>query len=261
MAPSTIMAISQLPENEKREIFARLIPDELQERFHLSPYFVDREGNDLLRLDCPPGSSSVELALFHEAGFPDPVLYGEMADTVTGHFHILLYVLNNPYSPRYDVDRLPDGTPTQFGTEYRNMKAELAALQAGLAPGQIRCGLRMLSHAVNSFESFLQSLYHDLYYVEPLYYHNAVNFERYGLAYQKGRRMMERIDSGFAPGGELRARLDGSNPFRMPEAADSIRLRSWAIHDGILDETFTNITMYKEINEHAGITTCTGCTW
>ncbi len=59
--------------------------------------------------------------------------------------------------------------------------------------------------------------------------------------------MMERIDSGFAPGGELRARLDGSNPFRMPEAADSIRLRSWAIHDGILDETFTNITMYKEI--------------
>ena len=261
MTPSTIMAISQLPKQEKREIFTRLIPRDLFERFHLNPYLVDRAGNDLLSLKCPPGSSTVELALYHEAGFPDPILYGEMTDTVTGQFHILLYVLNDPYSPRFDVDRLPDGTPTNFGTEHRNLEAELAAMQAGLAPGQIRCGLRMLSNAVESFESFLESIHHDLYYVEPLYYHNAVNFERYGLAYQKGRALMERIDAGFKPGGELFVRLDGSTPFRRPEAANSIRLRSWAIHDGLLGKPFTDLTMYKEIHKHAGIKTCTGCTW
>lgn len=261
MTPSTIMAISQLPENEKREIFTRLIPEDLQERFDLSPYFVDKAGNDLVELYCPPGSSSAELALYHQAGFPDPILYGEMADTMTGHFHILLYVLNDPYSPRFDVDRLPNGTPTNFGTEHRNIEAELAAMNAGLAPGQIRFGLRLLSTAVESFESFLSSLEHELYFVEPLYYHNAVNFERYGLAYQKGRRRMEAINEGFKPGGAYRARLDGSNPFRMPEAADSIRLRSWAIHDGIMGEPYTDITMYKEIHKHAGVKTCTGCTW
>ena len=67
---------------------------------------------------------------------------------------------------------------------------------------------------------------------------------------------MERIERGFAPDGDLRARLDGSTPFRRPEAVHSVRLRSWAIHDGILGEPFTGVTMYKRIGEHAGVHTC-----
>ncbi len=147
---------------------------------------------------------------------------------------------------------------TRFGTLKRNLDAETAALQAGLAPGQIRRGLRLLSQAIATFEQFISSLGHDLYFVEPLYYHNAVIFERYGFAYQVGRRLMERIEAGFAPGGDLRPRLDGSTPFRTPAAAHSIRLRSWAIHDGILGEPFTNVTMYKRVGKTAGVSTCPG---
>jgi acetoin utilization protein AcuC len=100
-----------------------------------------------------------------------------------------------------------------------------------------------------------------MYFVEPLYYHNAVIFERYGFTYQMGRRLMERIEAGFAPNGDLHPRLDGLSPFRQPAAEDSIRLRSWAIHDGLLGEPFTNVTMYKRVGKSAGISTCPSCHW
>ena len=134
-------------------------------------------------------------------------------------------------------------------------------MQAGLSPGQIRRGPGMLSAATKTFEKFVESLGHDLYFTEPLYYHNAIIFERLGFSYQLGRRRMEKIQQGFSPGGNLLPLLDGSTPFRIPEAANSIRLRSWAIHDGIFGEPFTNFTMYKRIGKHAGISTSSDCEW
>jgi hypothetical protein len=74
---------------------------------------------------------------------------------------------------------------------------------------------------------------------------------------------MNSIHSGFQPGGDLLAQLDGSNPFRQPDTARfaSIRRRSWAIHDGILGEPFTNVTMYKQVGKSAGINTAPDCVW
>jgi hypothetical protein len=261
MPPTTISGINQLNLPQKWEIYSRLIPPELIQHLKIDPKLTDEYGNELLSIKASSTSHSVELALRHQADFPDPVLYGHLTDTMNGQIHILLYILNDPNSPRFDVDRLPDGRPTVFGTKLRNLEAEEAAMRAGLAPGQIRRGLRMLPAAVSSFEHFLVSLKHDLYFAEPLYYHNALIFERYGFNYQKGRRLMEHIQAGFSPGGHLLSTLDGSSPFRQPEAADSIRLRSWAIHDGILGEPFTEVTMYKSVGKKAGVNTCTGCSW
>ena len=258
---STIGGINQLPAYEKRTIYARTIPPELTQKYKISPYLVDKEGHDLLRLDCPAGKTSAEIWLYHQFEFPDPVLYGQITDTVNGQIHILFYVLNDPFAERFDIDRLPDGTLTQLGTRHRNIEAEIAAMQAGLSPGQIRRGPHLLRSAMDSFETFIQSINHDLHFAEPLFYHNAVIFERYGFDYQQGRRRMERIQRGFAPGGDLLNLLDGSNPFRQPEAAESIRLRSWAIHDGILGESFQNVTMYKRVGKHANISTCPECRW
>ena len=132
------------------------------------------------------------------------------------------------------------------------------ALGAGLAPSQVRRGLCLPRPVMIPFEEFIGCLGHDMYCVEPLYYHNAVLFERYGFAYQLGKRRMEEIEDGFRKGGELSPRLDGSNPFRSSRAMNSIRLRSWAIHDGILCEPFTNMTMYKCVGKSAGINTTLG---
>lgn len=258
MQQSTIGSINKLPEEEKRAIYARYIPKELVQRFSL-PELTKHK--DLLQFRFAEGSSDVEMRLYHQPGFEDPVLYAHLADTLNGQIHVLLYILNDPTSPRFNVDRMPDGSPTRFGTLKRNLEAEQSAMEHGLAPGQVRRGLRLLQPATAAFEDFVTSLGHDMYFVEPLYYHNAVIFERYGFSYQVGKRKMEEIHRGFQPGGDLSNMLVDSNPFRSPLAANSIRLRSWAIHDGILGEPFTDVTMYKRVGKSANISTTPGCQW
>jgi len=258
MTVSTIGGINKLPELEKRTIYSRYIPQELIQRFNLPDLTINKE---LLRFRFAEGSSDVQMMLYHQADFPDPILYAHLADNLNGQIHILLYILNDPDSPRFDVDRMPDGSPTQFGIRIRNIKAEEAALQANLSPGQIRHGLHVFQPAMGVFEDFITSLGHEIYYVEPLYYHNAIIFERHGFSYQMGRRQMERINSDFQLGGEFSQQLDNSNPFRSSSAGESIRLRSWAIHDGILGEPFTNVTMYKKVGKSAEINTALNCGW
>src|SRR5690349_15840189 len=242
MHPSTIGGINKLSEPEKRAIYARYIPKELIQKFDLPALATNK---DLMQFRFAEGSSDVEMRLYHQVGFPDPVLYAHLTDTLNGQIHVLLYILNDPNGPSFDVDRMPDGSPTRFGTLKRNLEAEQAALGSELSPGQVRRGLRLLQPATTAFEDFITGLGHDIYFVEPLYYHNAVIFERYGFAYQMGKRRMEAIHAGFQEGGDLHKALDGSNPFRSPHASNSIRLRSWAIHDGVLGEPFTDVTMYK----------------
>lgn len=258
MTPSTIGGVNRLPENEKREIYARYIPRDMIQKFNL-PDLV--RNSDLLKFRYAAGSSDVEMMLYHKAGFPDPILYGHLTDTMNGQIHVLLYILNDPDSPRFDVDRMPDGSSTRFGIRTRNIEVEVSAMQAGLAPGQVRRGLHLFKQAMSAFEEFVVSLGHDMYFAEPLYYHNAIIFERHGFSYQMGRRRMEGINRGFMEGGGLSQKLDGSNPFRSPNAGNSIRLRSWAIHDGIMGEPFTNVTMYKYVGKFAGINTVPGCEW
>jgi len=260
MPPSTLGGINLLPEPEKRAIYSRYIPSALLQKYNIPP-LTSAAGYNLMQFRFAPGSTDVEMRLFHQMDFPDPILYVHLTDTLNGQIHILLYILNNPNSPRYDIDKMPDGSPTKFGTLQRNLQAEQNAYAANMAPGQVRRGSRMLGQAIETFETFITALGHTVYFVEPLYYHNAVIFERYGFSYQVGRRLMNSIHTGFQPGGDLLTQLDGSTPFRPKEAANSIRKRSWAIHDGILGEPFTNVTMYKKVGTSAGITTTPDCVW
>lgn len=72
---------------------------------------------------------------------------------------------------------------------------------------------------------------------------------------------MERIQQGFQPNGEYFQRLDGSTPFRMPGAEKTVRGRSWAIHDGILGEPFTDYHMYKHVGQDGGVSTFPNYVW
>src|SRR5687768_17948416 len=157
MQPSTLGGINKLNEDEKRAIYARYISKELIQKFDLPNLMEDRE---LLQFHFEPGSSNVEMRLYHRAGFADPILYAHLTDTLNGQIHVLLYILNDPDSPRFDVDRMPDGSTTKFGTLKRNIEAEKAALQAGLAPGQVQRGSRLFRPAMAAFEEFIVSLGH-----------------------------------------------------------------------------------------------------
>ncbi|MGD8634290.1 MAG: hypothetical protein PVF85_12010 [Anaerolineales bacterium] len=259
--PHSIASVNLLPDEEKVAIYQRFIPDALMERFQIPDDFRDRNDNVLLTIKCREGTTDVVLDLRHEFGAEDPLLFAHLADTVNGQIHVLLYIVNNPDSPRFDVDRMPDGSPTKFGIFKRNLAAEQKAMEAGLAPGQVRSGLRLLEDAIASFELFVSSLGHHIYFNEPLYYHNAIIFERYGFRYQQGRRLMQTIHEGFQTGGELNRQLDGSTPFRKPGFADSIRGRSWALHDGVMQRPYTDVTMYKVIGEKADTTTFPDAKW
>lgn len=258
----SVSGLNNLPESERLDYARLLIPPALFERYGINPQtFCDSQGRLLLTWAGAPGAISVELSLYHQHGAPDPLMYFHLADTISQQIHVLLAVINDPAGPRFDVDRMPDGSKTHFGVFKRNVEAEIGAMRAGLAPGQIRRGLRMLATATESFESFIKTLGHEMYFVEPLFYHNAVNFERNGFAYQQGRRWMQSLNTRFSDGRDLLLRLDGSTPFRQPQAARSIRGRSWAIHDNILGEPYTGVTMYKRIGQSAGLSTFPDGVW
>lgn len=256
----SIAGINRLPKEEKREIFTRLIPQVVFDKFQLNKSLIDSKGNDLFYISGETDSQDLVLAIFHEYGFQDPILYCHLADTLTGQIEVMLYVLNNPNFSRFDVDKMPDGSPTKFGTEKRNLEAERAAMAAGLFPGQIRKGLNILREAVDAFEELIEDLQQTMYFIQPLYYHNAIIFERYGYSYQSGRKRMEAIHKMFTEDEELITKLDGSD-FRNPKARESIFYRSWAIHDGILDEPFDYIKMYKVLGKKAKINTAPGIGW
>ena len=260
--PHSIAAINQLPPSERDRFYAGFIPPVLLDRFGIDPQTcTDATGSRLLTVTVQLDGAVVAVDLRHHASAPDPLLYAQLSDTPNGQVHVMLYVVNDPASPRFETDRMSDGSPTQFGVLGRNLPAEEAAFAAGLAPGQVRRGLRILPHSISAFEDFIQRLGKDLFFAEPLSYHNAVVFERYGFAYQQGRRWMESIDNRFRKDGDLLRRLDGSNLFRHPQAGQSILGRSWAIHDGILGEPFTGVHMYKIVGKHAGVDTFPGGAW
>jgi hypothetical protein len=258
----SIAGLNALSEAERLAYLRVMFPADLLQRFQIDPVnLTDASGRSLIRWVGDPGQSSVEISLLPVYEAVDPLLYFHLTDTVTRQVHILLAVANDPDSPRFDVDRMPDGSKTHFGVFKRNLEAESAAFNAGLTPGQIHRGLRVLRPMMEAFESFIVELGHDMYFVEPLQYHNAISFERYGFAYQQGRRWMQSLNTRFSEGGDLLAKLDGSTPFRQPSAAKSIRGRSWAIHDGLLGEPYTGVTMYKRVGVHAGVETFPGAIW
>jgi hypothetical protein len=251
--------INGLPEEEKGKLYRQLLPASLLQAWGIDPEtLADSQGNCLVCFACPEGSRRVEIEVRPEPGFPDPLLYLELIDTPLNQIEVLLFVVNDPHSERFGTDRDWQGERTKFGTYKRNIPEEIRALEAGLAPGQVRCGLRQTRVLVPLFEDFVRRLGHDYYLMEPLAYHSAILFERLGCNYVQGRRKMEWIDQSFQPGGSLHAALDASNPFRQPEAWRTVRGRSWAIHDGILGEPWHGIRMYKQVGKHAGVDTFHG---
>ena len=134
-------------------------------------------------------------------------------------------------------------------------------MEAGLAPAQGHRGLGATRRLTPILEQFVAALHHDAFYIQPLAYHNAILFERLGFAYMLGLGRMEWIHKEFGAVGLLHQRLDGSTPFRRPGAERSVRGRSWAIHDGILNEPYSGVKMYKRVGIHAGVVTFPNAAW
>jgi hypothetical protein len=255
----SLYQINALAEPVKLGLYRYLLPAQLLADYGIDPdTLCNAQGVPLVTFTCPPGSHVVEVDVRPEPDFEDPLLYLELRDTRLNQIEVMLFVVNDPESERFATDCDWHGQRTEFGVLRRNIPEEIRAMEAGLAPGQVRQGLRQSRVQIPLFEEFVQKLGHDYYLMEPLSYHNALLFERLGCNYVQGLRKMEWIHGAMQPGGGLHDAFDGSTPFRQPNAWRTIRGRSWAIHDGILGDPWHGVRMYKRVGRHAGVDTFPG---
>jgi hypothetical protein len=239
--------INRLEPPEKEAIYRSLLPERLTRLLH------DNGGS--VEVIAPAGLRLARI----EARLPrqpeDPLFFLELADTHHRQMELAFCHISDPEAPRFDVDRDPEGRDNLFATLGRNLPEELKAMQAGLFPNQTRRGMRMFGEFLPLLERLTARLGMDLIVAEPLTYDNAIRYEKYGFDYIVGKRLMREIDQGFAPGGELFRRLDGSTPFRRRGMERSVLGRSWAIHDGIMDDPWDGVRIYKTVGVNAGVDT------
>jgi hypothetical protein len=257
--PVTIKAINSLPENPKLRLYRTLIPVQILANFDINPRTwknPDRETQ--VKLEAPEGSGKVKLRSWYGDDPENEFFFLELEDNTHNGIDLNLLIANDPTSKKYNIDIDQQGRNTHFGTVHRNLQAEEEAMRAGLAPGQIRDGLRCSQIVFNHIESFLTMMAHHAFFLEPLTYVSACIFERRGFAYMQGHKLMDTIHQEFQPGGELHKSLDGSTPFRQPDMWKTVRGRAWAIQDGILeaiDQKWNGLKMIKQIGRHAGADT------
>jgi hypothetical protein len=253
--------LNQLEEGVKERVYSLLIPDQVFEQFAIDRRsFTNRDGERVVTFKTPPRGT---FAIVEVREFPqdqDCIFFLEIEDTAFFKIDINFLIINDPRGPRFNTDIDEIGKRTKFATVRRNIPEEIKAMEAGLAPGQVRRGLRLLKHFVPLAVAFVSAMGQDMIIVEPLAYNNAIVFEGYGFNYIRGRRKMVEIHEGFQPGGEFFEKLDGSTPFRQPGAEKTVRGRSWAIHDGILGEPWRGIEMYRLV-EPADVCTFPNCVY
>jgi hypothetical protein len=260
--PNSIREINDLPLEKKQAIYQTLIPDWVFPTFGINPQDNTVRGTPVIHKRCPAGSNAVEISIYNVPESTEPVMYLHMGDTFNSQLIVLLVIINDPASPRFNVDVDENGHPNQLGIRGRNIPEERRAMEVGLAPGQVRRGLRIFrTGAIPTFERFVTNMGHELFFVEPLFYHNAIIFEKYGFTYSRGFQKMKMIHQEFQPGRTLHAQLDNATPFRHPDARLTVTGRSWAIHDGVLGESFSGIQMYKHVGRHAGVDTFPDAQW
>lgn len=259
-AVTTIRQINQLPPEEREGIYRRLIPPKVSELLRLDVTTgLDPHGNRLVTYICPEDQGFVRIDVRRDPQDQDCVYLLKLTQPTEEFVEIAFIQVNDPDAERFNVDRDEAGSPVSLLSAIRNPKEDLRAMRAGLAPGQVRRGLRLFRQVLPLVESFAGELGKEQISVEALFYHHTFLYERYGFGYLTGRDRLEEIHRGFHPGGVLRRRLDGSTPFRMPDASGTVRGRTWAIHDGILGEPWRVPRLYKIVGQATALPTFADC--
>jgi hypothetical protein len=248
-----------MPEKEREALLSLLLPRTLLRRFSIDPEtFRNDKGIRCVKFVCPERMPFLQVELRRDPGDRDAAYFLDVSTSAFGQMEISFVIVNDPDGDRFDIDVDEHGQDTYFGTARRNIPEEIRAMKAGLAPGQVRRGLKAMREIVGGWEAIFGALGHRFFFLEPLTYNSAILYERSGFSYLRGGEKMREIDREFRPGGTLHDHLDGSTPFRMPGQEKTVRGRSWAIHDGILDEPWESPKMCKTIGVHGGTSTFTG---
>jgi hypothetical protein len=260
----SIAKLNRLPKEERDRNYLILVPRSIFERFEIDPKaLVNRYGERVVTGIFPPDENFACIEVKYRTADKDCIFSCQISlETFMESLHLDFLILNDPLSERFNIDVDELGKDTLLGTRSRNIPEEIKAMEAGLAPGMVRRGLRLMGEFVTCLESFMTSLEMKTVTIGAFHYHNAILWERYGFIYFKGGKIMDKIHREFQPGGLLYERLDDSTPFRRKGMEQSIRGRSWAIHDEVLldafDEEWESPTMYKTLGKDFKVNTFPG---
>jgi hypothetical protein len=256
----SIYEVNHLSPEERSKIFRALIPPSLFPLFGIDRNtFLNHQGEKVVQFHTPETHGFASIDIKMRPGEVDSIFFLQISDTpFMDNMELSFVVINDPRRERYQIDRDPEGRDTLFGTALRNVAEEERAMRAGLAPGQVRPGLRLLGEFLQLLERFATKLGISLISGEALFYHNAIQYEKCGFGYLEGRKNMEEIDREFQMGGKLFNRLDGSTPFRKKGAERTVRGRSWAIQDGIFGAPWISPKLYKPVGKKVGVKTFHG---
>jgi hypothetical protein len=259
-----IQNISTLSRPEKEGIYRILIPPSLFVRFGINPLTLrNKEREKVVRFFSPRGDRTclVEIKL---SGMEDPLYSIQLSDTgdVT-QIDWDFIIVNDPASTPFNTHMDEEGKDTLFGWASRNLHEEERAMESGLFPGQVRKGLSLTKEVIYVLEFFCRIFDIKSVRLEALFYHNAITYETHGFAYFSQYAQMKRIHELFQPGRALYNKLNNSTPFRKPDFAHTVRGRSWAIHDGILDDVQDDLltegwgspVMYRMVGAPRGMIT------
>ncbi len=259
-----IQRISHLDQSQKEGLYRILIPPSLYRLFKINPLnFCNGEGKKVVRFFCPEGDQTclVEIKLKDKDEPSYSIQLSDSPDITLIEWDFL--VVNDMTSAKFDTHIDQEGKDTLFGWAARNSPEEEKAMAAGYFPGQTRKGLGLTRETVQVLDFFCRMLDIKSIKLEALFYHNAITYERMGFSYYTGYKLMKRIHELFQPGEALCNKMDNSSPFRKSELAQKVRGRSWAIHDGILndvpdelfDEGWVSPLMYRMVDKPRAMVT------
>jgi len=256
---ASLEEINALPPAEKTAIYGQLLPERLCGMIGFDKRDMQHAvAEQLVSIIASPKLPLVRIEARMQPDDAEPVFFLEMSDTPFQQIELGFCIIRDPSTPRFNVDVDPRGIANMFASKGRNIPEELRAMQAGLYPNQTCHGLNMFGELLPLVERLADALGIEMLVADLLTYCNAIRYEHYGFNYLSGMQLMLAIDREFQPDGKLFQRLDGSTPFRMPGMEKTVRGRSWAIYDGIMDEPWNNVKIYKMVGEDAGINTFPG---
>jgi len=256
---SSLSDINALKVEEKISIYGRMLPARLLDMLGVSADKIHQAVRERkIRFLAPAELPLVQIEAHLHPDDTDPIFFLEMSDTPFQQIELCFCIIRDPSAPRFDVDIDRKGRTNCFTSLVRNIPEEIRAMEAGLHPNQTSRGMNMFGELLPLVEHLTDSLGMDMIVADLLTYCNAIRYEQLGFDYQSGMQLMMEIDREFQPGGRYLNRLDGSTPFRLPGMEKTVCGRSWAIYDGILDEPWDNVQIYKIVGTHAGINTFPG---
>jgi len=151
----TLRDINALEETEKERIYREILPDSLFERFRISgETFLGADGERAVRFITPAGLGVVRIHVRGNHRDRDDAFFLEIADTHYHQMELSLCVINDPSSPRFDVDVDEHGRDNCFSTMGRNIPEEIRSMEAGLYPKPDPSGNEDVRRIPGGFRAF-----------------------------------------------------------------------------------------------------------